>query len=162
MSDNNHHKPIIAAKPGNTCSAAGLLQLLIEQLTAAVTDNDRTMKELVDGYGKITRGLQSLGTPATDAASMPGNDTLQETLAHMAIGFQQHDSFNQRLAHIITSLTAAQGLLGDGEEDPGPEDWQRLAHQLRDSFTMAAEHAVQGGHHGSPPSTATGNGVELF
>lgn len=165
----------MAYKPGNNqataqadqpaTQAGSLLQLLIEQLDAAMTDNNDSMKILIGCHQKIAEKLKIVQQAEVD------NDTksriqqeLNEAVMQMVVAFQQHDAFNQRLQHTIDGLAETKELIEDASNDQAADNWQQLEHKISSHYTTAREHQVhqlnQGKGDESPPSQNCD--IELF
>lgn len=144
-------------------AADDLLQLLIEQLDAAMVDNDTAMAGLIDSHSRIAADLDQWQQLA------PDNDNwrrikprLEQQLKQMAVRFQQHDSFNQRLQHVLTALAAAKALIGAENDSLDPGRWERLAGHINAGYTTAAERRIHSHHNGARRLPSTGEDIELF
>jgi hypothetical protein len=153
---NQKHTIMIRDNPEGM-AAGDLLQLLIDQLEGAMRDNNAAVAGLIDDFGAIGPELGRMQS-GDDA----GQTRIQQQLERITEGFQQHDSFNQRLEHVLATLTTARTMLEDGQDKADPACWESLSAQLSASYTTAQERDIHSRVTGSEPPPLPGDDVELF
>lgn len=163
MTQKPNKKREIDEAPGAIIAADDLLQLLIEQLDAAMADNDTAMAGLIDSHKQIAADLDQWQQLAPDDDNWHRiKSRLDQQLKQMAVRFQQHDSFNQRLQHVLTAMAAAKALIGGKNDNLDPGRWERLAGHINASYTTTAERRIHSHHDGARRLPATGEDIELF
>ena len=133
-------------------SAGEVLSFLAAQLAASVLDNNLAMSNLVAAHGNIAAKLGQSGE--IDAS-------IAEELGKMVVAFQEHDSLNQRLEHVIQALHETCSLLKDKDASANPYNWETLEAQIISHYTTDQERQVHSGQKPVSPAVAS-NDIELF
>lgn len=159
------HRQTTTSTDQSTLPAGDLLQLLIEQLDAAMADNNGCMQTLIECHQNIADRLKIVQQDDID------NDTrariqqeLNQTITQMVVAFQQHDAFNQRLQHAVDALAETKGLIEDETNNTSEDKWQQLAQKINNHYTTIRERQVLQLNQGKPSelsSNQKGN-IELF
>lgn len=145
------HKQTTTSTDQSTLPAGDLLQLLIEQLDAAMADNNGCIQTLIECHQNIADKLKIVQQDDID------NDTrariqqeLNQTITQMVVVFQQHDAFNQRLQHAVDALAETKDLIEDETNNKSEDQWQQLAQKINNRYTTTREHQVLQLNQGKP------------
>ncbi len=126
-------------KPNHITHSTALLEILISQIKAAISDNDEAMAQLTGAYASIAECVACNSSKLKN-----GSDTtpLQDELTTMAIAFQEHDAFNQRISHIANILTEIGSHLSNTTLRNDLEAWEELSTRLAASYTTDQERHI--------------------
>lgn len=142
--------------------AGDVLQLMIDQVNAAVRDNNTSMAKLIASHSAIATKADSL-TSSPDRESLEDlkNDLHQE-LRSMITAFQRHDEHNQRLEHVTDALAEAKALVEDPSTASEPQQWQALVERIAEKYTTAQELLVHESKTGVARPATPDDDIELF
>jgi len=154
-------------KQGQAAShqAGDVLQLMIEQINAAVNDNNSSMAKLIDCHSAIATRADSLTqTENPDMSALEDlKNSLHQELRRMIVAFQSHDEYNQRLQHVTEALAEAKRLVEDPATASDPAQWQALVAEIATKYSTVQElnvHNQRTGKPAKPPTPA--DDIELF
>lgn len=138
--ENNAKELAHGASPEHLHHLPPLLELLLSQLQAAITDNNRTMGELMAAHAAIAAAAHPVMGHTHDDSRIKVR--FDEEMSRMVIAFQGHDTLNQRIEHIIMALDAIHRLMNDSGRIDDQEAWAQLTQQISTSYTTAAERGI--------------------
>jgi len=142
--------------------AGDVLQLMIDQINAAVRDNNSSMGKLIGSHSAIAAKADAL-TNNPDSKSLDElKDSLHQELRGMIIAFQRHDEHNQRLEHVTNALAEAKSLVQNPIAASDPQQWQALVEKIAAKYTTAQELKVHGRKTGAASPTDPDDDIELF
>ncbi len=152
-------------KKQTVAQAGSLLQLLIEQFDAAMTDNNDAMKTLIECHKKIAENLEiAQHRNASKDTQSAIQQELNQTVMQMVVAFQQHDAFNQRLQHAIEGLAETKALIENDPDGQTPHNWQQLEDKISAQYTKINKHQIhrQNQDKEASPHPAQHSDIELF
>ena len=142
--------------------AGDVLQLMIDQINAAVRDNNSSMAKLIGSHSAIAAKADSL-TIRSDRKSLEDlKDSLHQELRSMIIAFQRHDEHNQRLEHVTDALAEAKILVENPIAASEPQQWQALVEKIAAKYTTAQELRVHENKTGVASQAVPEDDIELF
>jgi len=142
--------------------AGNVLQLMIDQINAAVRDNNSSMTKLIGSHSVIAAKADSLTNAPDSKALEELSDSLYQELRSMIMAFQRHDEHNQRLEHVTDALAEAKNLVENPTAASDPEQWQALVKKIAEKYTTVQELKVHEGKTGTVNTTIQEDDIELF
>lgn len=142
--------------------ASDVLQLMIDQINAAVRDNNSSMGKLIGSHSAIAAKADSLTKDPDSKILEELKDSLHQELRSMIVAFQRHDEHNQRLEHVTNALAEAKTLVQNPVTASDPQQWQTLVEKIAAKYTTAQEHKVHGRKTGAASPTDPDDDIELF
>ena len=110
--------------------AGDVLQLMIDQINAAVRDNNSSMGKLIGSHSAIATKADALTNNSDSKALEELKNSLHQELRSMIIAFQRHDEHNQRLEHVTNALAEAKTLVQNPVAASDPQQWQALVEKI--------------------------------
>ncbi len=156
---NKNSKKIDLSEPQQ---AGDVLQLMIDQINAAVRDNNSSMGKLIGSHSAIAAKADAL-TISPDSKSLEElKNSLHQELRSMIVAFQRHDEHNQRLEHVTNALAEAKSLVGNPVAASDSKQWQALVEKIAAEYTTAQELKVHASKTGIASQGRAEDDVELF
>jgi len=142
--------------------AGDVLQLMIDQINAAVRDNNSSMGKLIGSHSAIAAKADALTSNPDSKVLDELKDSLHQELRGMIVAFQRHDEHNQRLEHVTNALAEAKTLVQNPIAASDPQQWQALVEKIAAKYTTAQELKVHGRKAGAASPTDPDDDIELF
>lgn len=126
-----------------------LLALSVAQIHMSLTEGDNSIDTLTESFQKLANFCSKVENLAKEDTVEQGNHEIIELAESMSsqvndaiVAFQFYDRLCQRLQHVTTSLNGLGDLLQDDAHLKHPDGWQQLREQIRQQYTMQAEHQM--------------------
>ncbi len=142
--------------------AGNVLQLMIDQINAAVDDNNSSTAKLIASHSAIAAKAESLTTNPDSKALEELKNSLHQELRSMIIAFQRHDEHNQRLEHVTGALAEAKTLVENPSTASDPQLWQALVEKIAVKYTTSQEFKVHGHNPEAASLPISDDDIELF
>lgn len=126
-----------------------LLALSIAQIHMSLTEGDNSIDTLTESFQKLANFCIKVESLAKEDKAEQGNqeiirlaESMSSQVNEAIVAFQFYDRLCQRLEHVTTSLNGLADLLKDDAHLTLPGGWLDLREQIRQQYTMQAEHQM--------------------
>lgn len=126
-----------------------LLALSIAQIHMSLTEGDNSIDTLTESFQKLANFCIKVESLAKEDKAEQGNqeiirlaESMSSQVNEAIVAFQFYDRLCQRLEHVTTSLNGLADLLKDDAHLTLPDGWLDLREQIRQQYTMQAEHQM--------------------